>query len=554
MAAAPSPEFRFEAACSVMEARLAEWEAWERGMAPRGGGAPGARVAVLVAPWLQTGVPFFSLEVALRLRQMGCRVTLLFDAADLTFNRYSGFGDECALLEHLVGSFSRHFPVVRVDTLPITPQSPAAVGDDTFWSRLLFENAVLTLRGEAAGRNYMAKHPALMTDWRQHSRLVMSVLQPRLDDGVALEGDTAPGVASGTAAHPPYDWVFLPESGLGLTGIYIRVMNELGMRYTTCDFAAGELAVCMDGVAAFFDDLPGVLRTVMPTLDDENWATIQRCTEQELDDARHGRDGHDVESGTHADPDGRNLDEELESDVLLCLSYRPETALVLRQCAFASAEAWIRAVIAWAKANRRYVIVRQHPCESLPEYLGTDDYAEMVADADPSGNVARYVAADDEISTYALVERTQVVLPFSSRIGVEAGIMGKPVLLGLKCFYSGFGFTEAASTPKDYFADLDRMLKEATARKVPVAQEDNRKARFLYFLLGVCAYLENTFTPMPEDCVAWMATPPRQLWETTELADLTEALLEHRPLSEVRCRRALSAGPTFRASFQRAPR
>ncbi|HSI83646.1 MAG: hypothetical protein ACAI35_02180 [Candidatus Methylacidiphilales bacterium] len=599
MASAPPSPFNFEAACSAMEARLAAWDAWQReaettlqaqtdagkapcstcppsidlaespapkSMAPAAsssssqsacpafefpGGVP-PRVAVLVAPWLQTGVPFLSLEVALRLRHLGCHVTLLLDAADLTFNRYSGFGDECALLEHLIGSFSAHFPVIRVDAIPVTPQTPAAVGDDTFWSRLLFENAVLTLRGEQAGRNYMAKHAGLMQEWKNHSRLVRSVFTPTPVSQPPMEADTAPGIAGGSATEDQFHWVFLPEGALGLTGIYIRVLRELGLRFVTSDYGMGELAVCMDGVANFFDDLPSVLRDAEPRLTTEDWATIQRCTDEELDNARHGRDGHDVEALQRSSPEGASLDEELESDVLLCLSYRPDTALVLRQSAFASVEAWIRAVIAWAKSTRRRVIVRQHPCERLPEYLGTDDYAALIEDADPSGNVARFVAADEMINTYALVERTSVVLPCVSRIGVEAGIMGKPVLLGIKCFYSGLGFTEAATTPQNYFSDLERILKRGPS--ATIAPEDARKARLLYFLLGTCVYLPTTFTPTPEDCVVWMARPPRELWETSELIDLTKALIAHQPLAEVRSRRTLLEEVTFRASFKTAPR
>jgi hypothetical protein len=67
-------------ACATMAQafsdRLRQWSCIARST------ARGERVAVLVAPWLETAVPYYSLEWALRLDNAGFKVEVLWDSAN----------------------------------------------------------------------------------------------------------------------------------------------------------------------------------------------------------------------------------------------------------------------------------------------------------------------------------------------------------------------------------------------------------------------------------------------------------------------------------------
>ena len=71
----------------------------------------------------------------------------------------------------------------------------------------------------------------------------------------------------------------------------------------------------------------------------------------------------------------------------------------------------------------------------------------------------RFVAAEDPVSTYDLLQSASMVLPFVSTIAMEGAALSKPVLIAGRCYYSDLGFVWVAASQGEYFDLLERGLE-----------------------------------------------------------------------------------------------
>jgi hypothetical protein len=203
---------------------------------------------------------------------------------------------------------------------------------------------------------------------------------------------------------------------------------------------------------------------------------------------------------------------------------------------------WLAQLLAWTEAQPTVrLAIRQHPCEKLADFRGADDISKLLANYPRLGGRAVFISANDPVNTYYLIAGAKVVLPFTSRVGIEAAILGKPVVLGSKCYYGACGFTWNPASAPEYFAALSQALDD----KLVVSAEARQTALIAYYLAECCLELKTHFTPAPTDFVRWVKKPPGLLWAVEENTDLLAALLTREPLVSVRYRRlAQSAAGT----------
>ena len=444
-------------------------------------------VGVFITPWLNTAVSFVSLEVACVLREAGCRVTLIDHALKLPFLTHPGFAEESALLSKLVSECAKRFDIARVADV-------AADHDSSFdFGPLIFENAVWSNKGEALAIEEMPKLKPLEEKLRrEHTRVRTALAQRKLD------------------------WALIPGGVFGVSGLYTQACRDLGLGFFTYDCGSGEIKLCLDDIAAQNGDLPGVFQYFMSRPADElrqcesmAWEWVERREQGRDDLSLQPQQTDPVREGNFA---------------LLCLNYRADTAALLRNDLFPTVIDWVRAVATWAVRSGRRVIVRQHPCEKLPKFRSTDDLGAVVHAADPSGNFARFVSAHDPVNTYDLMRAAACVLPFTSRVGIEAAMLGRPVILGSKVFYRGLGFTHDADTEQHYFTAIE----EAISGRLKVGQEQRRRAAIAYFAVSEQTRIKTLLTAIPADFMKWSAVPRAELWSRPELSELRSALLERK--------------------------
>ena len=129
-----------------------------------------------------------------------------------------------------------------------------------------------------------------------------------------------------------------------------------------------------------------------------------------------------------------------------------------------------------------------------------------------------FIDSQEYISSYELIQRAKFVMVYNSSIGLEATLMGKPVLCGGQARFTQYPIVFFPDTPARYRQQAEGFL---SAEQVTFPTEFSRNARrFLYFQLFRASlpfeeYLEPGSQPgfVKLRNFAWRAycphTPPR---------------------------------------------
>ena len=324
--------------------------------------------------------------------------------------------------------------------------------------------------------------------------------------------------------------MLIPGGVWAASGLYVHLASELGVHFTTYDCGVGLLFAAHDGAAAHFGDIPRALAALNESASSEERARLVAHAHAELQRRMEGRDVFRLQPK----PAGATGDAGAQCDILVPLNYRSDSAALARQRVFASVTDWLTQLLDWAaRRGDVRVAVRQHPCERIPEYRGTDDWNRILGGLLARSDRLRFIAAEDPINTYDLIANASVVLPFTSRVGIEAAMLGKPVILGTDCYYDSFRFVQNAASSDEYFA----LIEQALAGGLQPDGSQREEAALVYYLAERCLALKTDFTPQPSDFLKWVEKPREQLWAEPANADFREALLIREPVAWLQYRR-----------------
>lgn len=144
---------------------------------------------------------------------------------------------------------------------------------------------------------------------------------------------------------------------------------------------------------------------------------------------------------------------------------------------------WLDAVIATAKEQPDTLfVVRAHPDEARKGKASEESVAAWAArkQIGQLPNIQFY-PPEEHVSSYDLIRMAKLVLIYNSTIGLEAAIMGAPVLAAGKSRYSNANCVWLPASPRAWQAELNNMLA-APQIDVPEAFAHNAR-RFLYYQL-----------------------------------------------------------------------
>lgn len=108
------------------------------------------------------------------------------------------------------------------------------------------------------------------------------------------------------------------------------------------------------------------------------------------------------------------------------------------------------------------VLIREHPAwKYQPSYIVNlelyNSFPEIL-EAYKGNKSLRYVKSEEEINLYQYMEQCKVLIPWTSTVGIEAGIMGKNVLVHTNANYRNAAFASKVHTQKEYFENLKRCI------------------------------------------------------------------------------------------------
>ena len=145
--------------------------------------------------------------------------------------------------------------------------------------------------------------------------------------------------------------------------------------------------------------------------------------------------------------------------------------------------AWLDDVYAIIKAHPETLfVIRAHPDESRPGKASRESVANWVRKnrVDAEENVL-FVGSDEYFSSYELIQRSKFVMIYNSTIGLEASVMGAPVLCGGKARFTQLDTVFFPKTAEEYRQIAESFL-ETDQIQVPEIYRTNAR-RFLYYQL-----------------------------------------------------------------------
>lgn len=193
--------------------------------------------------------------------------------------------------------------------------------------------------------------------------------------------------------------------------------------------------------------------------------------------------------------------------------------------------AWLDVVLETARSHPETLfVIRAHPDETRAGKESQESVAGWVENRGATGlpNIL-FVPSNEYLSSYELIARSKFVLIYNSTIGLEASILGVPVLSAGKARFTRYPTVFFPQSIPAYQAQLKEFL---AAKNIPVPPDFKRNARrFLYYQLFRTSlpfgeYLERGILAVNSQ-LKWF-DPARLLPQhSPALATITKSLLEN---------------------------
>ncbi|HWR65417.1 MAG TPA: hypothetical protein VN364_04815 [Bellilinea sp.] len=132
--------------------------------------------------------------------------------------------------------------------------------------------------------------------------------------------------------------------------------------------------------------------------------------------------------------------------------------------------------------HKTLFVIRAHPDEERPGKAAEESVAGWVEKTGIASlpNVV-FVASNEYLSSYDLIQRSKFVLVYNSTIGLEASIMGAAVLCGGKARFTQIPTVFLPSSPEEFHKLAEKFIK-TDAIEVPTEFQQNART-FLYYQL-----------------------------------------------------------------------
>ncbi len=275
------------------------------------------------------------------------------------------------------------------------------------------------------------------------------------------------------------DIVFLLNGLFGAERVIREVALSRGVRAPTYEIAprGGALVLSQHAPAPDYDvdELWAELRS--RPLSDQQRSEVQGL----LEDRARGVGAHESYYD-RAEDDVDELRRRLGLDgrqrvVSLFTNVTWDSATIGHDVGFASMFDWVEQAVRAAGSEQLTLVVRIHPAEAR---WGTREEVQDVIVSRLGGipSNVRFISAAEALSSYALMEISELLLTYTTTVGLEAAARGKQVAVAGDTHYRGRGFTTDISGP----ADLKHLLaREAAPLPAETVELAMRYAHMFFF-------------------------------------------------------------------------
>jgi hypothetical protein len=424
--------------------------------------ADGRKVLVPVLPWTETAVPWYSIALALLERARGFQPVLLFD--DLPPPNPGESSTQIGIIAETLAALAGSLAVRRLSELPAGPTRDIDV-------------ALLDRRTEH-NLPYLERSGVGDAD---------SVRQFRQALGERI------GRVRALVAEGGWDHLLLPGGIYGVSGLLRELGAEVGIRTPCYDSGPGAMTLGTDAIAGHCRDLGRIFDPEFADYLAKHREAAISGARREFNLRMQARDRYDYQTSAYRAGAGE------EFGVLIPMNVFDDSAAIGRSRLFSGPREWMEETTDFIlHQTEATLVVREHPGM---RWLGRKDFiGGPLRERFGAHPRFRFVAAREEVSTYNLLEKARVVLPYASTVGVEAALLGKHVIMETDAYYARLPFVQRASSREDYFARIGTSL----AAPEPLAEELRDQAWLSYFFSQVANFVDSEFTPQPVDFPRWV--------------------------------------------------
>jgi UDP-N-acetylglucosamine 2-epimerase len=198
-------------------------------------------------------------------------------------------------------------------------------------------------------------------------------------------------------------------------------------------------------------------------------------------------------------------------------------------------------MFAWLDVVRRFIednkdtlfVIRAHPDEDRPGKASRESVVDWVKQnqLEDQDNVF-FLSPSLYVSSYQLIDRAKFVMVYNSSIGLEASIMGAPVLCAGRARYTQVPTVIFPNNRQSYQDQLTALLK---ADRIQVPTEFKKNARrFLNFeLYNASLDFSSYVQPYPHapGNVTWSRFDPSEMGEDEDIRVLQKGILDGEPFA-----------------------
>jgi hypothetical protein len=159
-----------------------------------------------------------------------------------------------------------------------------------------------------------------------------------------------------------------------------------------------------------------------------------------------------------------------------------DTSQVYANTVFPHMFAWLDLILEIFQGHPETLfVIRAHPDELRPGKESRESVPMWVEQhqVDRLPNTI-FVDPNEYLSSYELIQRSKFVMVYNSSIGLEAAVIGKPVLCGGKARYTTYPTVYFPDTPDQYRQMAEEFLDAQGEIEIPVEFQRNAR-RFMYY-------------------------------------------------------------------------
>jgi hypothetical protein len=312
-----------------------------------------------------------------------------------------------------------------------------------------------------------AEHVVRSTLWVARSGLAGRNLHDRLEFREFVESAAIAARAFARLLDRQRPQAIVMVSGLFFAESVMRALaSQRGIHVVTYDIPGrpGTIFVSDGEPASFYDvqDRWDARPSTVPTADE------RERIEEDIKARLRGSDelwgGFDASAAPPPTPSG-------VTRLAVFTNVSWDTAVALRDLGFADMFDWLERVVSWATTRPDIQLdVRAHPAETRVRGFESSDLAvDFLRNRFGTlpANI-RLHGPESDIDSYKLIQESSAVLVYTSTIGLEAALLGRPVLVAADVHYRGKGFTVDLEGPEH----LERLLSRPGELQLTPEQHD----------------------------------------------------------------------------------